>query len=41
MCSKGHRMARFAGVITYKVIGLLLLRMCDEDAGAEYCQKQA
>src|SRR4051812_322388 len=36
----GHRVARSAVVVTYKTIGLLLLRTCDENAGAEYCQKQ-
>ena len=39
-CVPGDRVAHFAGVIIYKVIGLLLLRTRDEDAGAEYCQKQ-
>ena len=35
------RVARFANIVTYEVIGLLVLRFCDKDAREEYRQKQA
>jgi hypothetical protein len=33
-CAPGNRVARFAGVITYKAVGWLFLRTRDKDAGA-------
>jgi hypothetical protein len=29
-------MARFANIVAYEAIGLLVLRVCDKDARAEY-----
>lgn len=40
-CVPDNGMARFASIIAYEVIGLLVLRFCDKDASEEYRQKQA
>ena len=40
-CAPDNGMARFANIIAYEAIGLLVLRFCGNDAPKEYRQKQA